>query len=196
MNSIICTLFEGHYHYGVAALANSLYKQGYQGEIYVGYKGSLPPWAVWAKKNYSLNWQGATTLRVAEGLQLHFLPLNTHYHLTNYKPEFMLRLLDGPAKDSDAIAYFDPDIIIKCKWKFYETWMNYGVALVHEIISNDMPQTHPIRLEWEKFSEKISEQPVRKLKSYINAGFCGVARKNIEFLVIWREVIKKSNRGI
>lgn len=190
MNSTICTLFENHYHHGVAALTNSLYHFGFRGSIFAGYRGSLPGWSSEAKENPALIWAGGLTLEVAEGLKLHFLPIDTNYHLTNYKPDFMLKLCEGPAKDAEAITYFDPDIVIKCRWDFYENWMHHGIALVHEIVSNDMPQTHPIRLEWEKVIVKSNRQCTRKLSSYINGGFCGVLKKNIEFLIIWSDFIK------
>jgi hypothetical protein len=189
MNSAICTLFEGHYHYGVAALTNSLYKHGFRGAIYAGYKGELPFWAISAVENPALAWSGSRTLEVVEGLQLHFLPLDTDYHLTNYKPRFMLRLWRGPANQVDALAYFDPDIVIKCRWSFFERWMGHGVALVHEIISNDMPNTHPIRRDWEQLLTGMGLITHRRLNAYINGGFCGVSQKHQAFLHTWDEII-------
>jgi hypothetical protein len=187
MNSAVCTLFEKHYHYGVAALVNSLYYHGYRGEIYAGYQGSLPFWAINAIENPLLG-KGICSLEIAAGLNINFILLDTKYHLTNYKPNFMLQLLTDTAKDSEAIAYFDPDITIKCKWGFFEKWMSHGVALVHEITANDMPPTHPIRQEWEKVICLSNKNKSRELYSYINAGFCGVSRQNLEFLQVWQEI--------
>src|SRR5690554_197159 len=119
MNSIVCTLFEKNHHYGVAALANSLYKNGYRGSIYAGYKGDLPFWADAAADNPQLNWAGAKTLVLVEDLSIHFLPLITAYHLAHYKPDFTIELMGGVAKDADGIVYFDPDIVITNKWSFF-----------------------------------------------------------------------------
>jgi hypothetical protein len=186
MNSVVCTLFEAHYHFGVAALTNSLYKNGFRGDVYAGYRGDLPKWANNAIKNDELKWEDAKTLRVIEGLQLHFLPLTTDYHLTNYKPDFMLALFEK--FKFNGLFYFDPDIIIKSKLSFFEEWINLGVALVHEISSNDMPPTHPIRLKWHSVIKKANKTKSRDLYSYINGGFCGVSRKNINFLEDWKKI--------
>jgi hypothetical protein len=185
MSAVVCTLFENSYHFGLAVLTNSLYHNGYKGAVFAGYRGELPAWCASAAPNESLNWTGASTLQIKDDLVIHFLPVNNEYHLTNYKPHFILRLWDGPASNATAIAYFDPDIVIRCKWSFFETWMSYGVSLVHEISSNDMPPTHPIRLAWNKVIEKANLAPTRKLHSYINGGFCGVAKKYKEFLEVW-----------
>jgi len=182
---IVCTLFEKHYHFGVAALINSLYKNGFRGDFFCGFKGDFPPWAISAVDNQSIKWKGAKSMTINEGLLVHFLPLQVGCHLANYKADFMLGLIEGAGSEVEGIAYFDPDIIVKCKWEFYEKWMDYGVALVHEVTSNDMPASHPVRKGWEEVAEKCNLGINRSLTSYINSGFCGVSKKNYEFLVLW-----------
>ncbi len=190
MESVVCTLFEGSFHKGVAVLANSLYNNGFRGAMYVGYKGALPVWCSASVTKPFPQWPNATTLEVTSDFQIHFLPLTTHFHFTNYKPNFMLELWDGPAKTADSIAYFDPDIVVKCPWSFFETWMKYGAALVHEVVSNDMPPTHPLRMQWNNIIEQSGRKITREVHSYINAGFCGVARQHVEFLHTWKEVFQ------
>ena len=51
MSMVICTLFEGHFHYGVAALINSHFKYGFKGDIFIGYRGDEPVWASTSKCN-------------------------------------------------------------------------------------------------------------------------------------------------
>ncbi len=190
MSYAVCTLFEGNYHFGVAALSNSLYKKGFRGSIYAGYRGQLPEWSNTAKSTTSFQWEGSKTLEVGEGMQIHFLPLDTDYHFSNHKPEFMLRLFEGPAKDAEGLCYFDPDIVVKCEWKFFEYWLSFGVALVHEVISNDMHATHPIRKGWEQLIKNSNREVTSNILSYINGGFCGLTKANIEFLKVWSEFIE------
>src|SRR4051812_25512698 len=115
MTSAICTLFEDHYHNGVAALINSLYKNGFRGDFYAGYRGTLPTWAGKAVESSILQWSGAKSLKVAEGLNIHFLPVTTNFHFAHYKPDFMLALMNSNTQP-DFVAYFDPDIINLCNW--------------------------------------------------------------------------------
>jgi hypothetical protein len=100
----------------------------------------------------------------------------------------MLQLLKGPAKEAESIAYFDPDIVIKCRWGFYENWISHGVAIVHDVISNDMPASHPTRKEWEKVIGLYEKTVTRKLSSYLNAGFCATSRADMEFLQVWSDI--------
>lgn len=182
MSSAICTLYEGHYHHGVAALTNSLYNNGFRGCVYVGYRGDLPSWAIAAKDNPLLHWEGGRSLNVAEGVDLHFLPVSPNSHLTNYKPDFMLQLWDGPAKNIDKMFYFDPDIVIKCNWNFFENWVENGVALVHEITANDMTINNPIRGMWAKIINENEGRVINSLTSYSNAGFFGLNKRHITFI--------------
>src|SRR5580658_3962956 len=133
MTSAVCTLFEGDYHYGVGALINSLHRYGYQGFVEIGYRGDLPAWMH----------NSETTLKETS-IKLHLHPLQTKWHLTNYKPHFLLELFAAnPALDR--IFYFDPDIVIKCSWDFYEYWVEPGVAMVEEIVNRGMAHNHPLR---------------------------------------------------
>ncbi len=187
MNSIVCTLFEGHYHYGVAALINSLYANNYRGNIYVGYRGELPIWSQKASINTNIEWQGCKTLQLAENLSVHFLPVDTNRHLTNYKSLFMLEVM----KFTDAgLFYIDPDIIIKCKWWYFEEWITYGVAVVQEMSSNILSPNHPKRARWKQVIVSSGKQIERELHHYYNGGFCGVSKRNEEFLETWEKIMR------
>ena len=188
MASIVCTLFEGHYHYGVAAISNSLYKQGYRGHIYAGYRGNLPSWASNAKDSGFAKWPGSKTLNVADGLLLHFVPVtDTDYHLTNYKPDFMLKLWQHFGAQADGILYFDPDIVVKAKWAFFEDWIRSGVAL-SEDVNSPLPKFHPRRVAWRAYFEKHQISLNFKEAVYANGGFVGVYKENLSFLETWKQV--------
>jgi hypothetical protein len=184
MISAICTLFEGHYHYGVATLSNSLYTQGFRGTIYVGYRGTLPNWALKGKKQSIGKWEEAIILSPIDGLQLVFLPLTTTYSLTNYKPDFMLELWDGPAKNSDAFFYFDPDIVIDDSWSCFEQWVNCGVALCEDV-NSPLQEYHPRRQGWKSYFKNYKIDLEFKNQIYVNGGFVGVHKKDISFLILW-----------
>ena len=194
MGLVICTLFEGHFHYGVAALVNSHFKNGFKGDIYIGYRGDMPFWALAAKNNDTLNWSGAKTLSVASELNCHFLPIKTITHFTNYKAEFILNILTKCISNmaNTGIVYFDPDIVNKCNWQFYEQWISYGVALVHEIVWNDMPPTHPKRYQWLAVAEELGYRVKNKLNSQINAGFIGISAERLGFIRMWNNLINQA----
>lgn len=187
MAGAVCTLFEKKHHFGVAALINSLDRYGFQGNIYVGYRGSLPNWASEAISDNTIDWPNALTLKIKEHVNVYFLPVSTEYHLAHYKPDFMLTLLSGIANKSDSLAYFDPDIVITCNWSFFEEWISYGVAVVHEIVSSDMPDNHPVRAKWKKVISELNRTQTHSIYSYLNCGFCGVSIQNIDFLKAWSE---------
>jgi len=187
MQSVVCTLFERDYHYGVAALTNSLYKRGYRGSIYAGYRGSLPSWCSKSRENRQFQWENSTTLEVAEGLQIHFLPLDTNYHLTNYKPDFMLRLLSGPASDADSIYYLDPDIVVMSPWSNFKDWTACGVALCEDL-NSPLPKYHPRRMGWRNYYAKSNIVLNFKDPIYANGGFVGLRAKDFDFLNLWRSL--------
>lgn len=190
MNSIVCTLFEGDYHLGVAALINSLHISGFQGTIFAGYRGSLPKWAVTAVEDSNLSWPGARTMDLGAGIKVSFLPVNTRYHFTNFKPKFALQIARSAEIQADKIFYFDPDIVIKCRWSFFQSWISEGVGLVHEIVSNDMPPTHPVRLQWKRILRKHGLECKREVYSYINAGFFGVSADHLDFLELYQYFVQ------
>jgi len=187
MSFAVCTLFEVDYHYGVAALTNSLYRHGYRGPVYAGYRGILPKWCANAEDNNDLGWKGARTLNVANGIEIHFLPLDTPYHFTNYKPDFLLQLLETVSKKADRIFYFDPDIVIMAPWPFFLEWVNYGLALCEDV-NSPLDEYHPRRAAWRNYFGEKNVSLQFKNPVYVNGGFIGVSTKNRDFLSIWKTV--------
>ena len=182
----VCTLLEGNYHFGLGALVNSLYSHGFRGTVWAGCRGDLPPWAKPLEKDHI-----PPSFTPADGLVIRFCPVPSGIHLTNYKPAFMLSLLEAH-RDLQGLFYFDPDIVIRCRWSFFEEWLGFGMTLVQEITNGTMPSDHPIRMQWKKLAASLGLTCHRDLNQYFNAGFVGVRRDQSPALEIWRQVIAAS----
>ncbi len=183
MSSAVCTLFEGDYHHGLAGLVNSLHRHGYRGNLWAGYRGALPPWVCDMKGK-----DGDQAFEAAEGLTIRFLKVETQRHFTNYKPEFMNHLRLNHAKDLGMMFYFDPDIVLKTKWKFIEQWAGCGVALCEDV-NSPMHSTHPIRMRWSRFCASHGFTVARVLDVYVNGGFVGVSQGDWEFVETWKRLL-------
>jgi len=182
LNSVVCTLFEGDYHYGVGALANSLFAAGFRGTIFAGFRGPLPLWVSGSKE-----FDGFTEFTPADGLTLRFIPLTTKIHLTNYKPNFMLEVWKKHCPKADAMFYFDPDITIKCRWTFFEEWVQGGVALCEDV-NSPMPSSHPIRNAWRTYYYKFGRDLANAYDIYVNGGFVGATTEQKGFLEEWYQI--------
>ncbi len=181
----ICTLFEGDYHLGLAALVNSLVRAGYAGTVWAGYRGALPPWL---KQLRRLDAPGEE-YAVAEQVRLAFLPLHTEIHFTHYKPRFMLDLFAGPAGDCEYLWYLDPDIFVRCNWTFFADWQQNGIALCQEITNNILPADSPLRQKWVRIAGKIGLDHPRPLNHYFSAGLVGVSAQYTSFLEDWWKIL-------
>jgi hypothetical protein len=182
MKTVVCTLFEGDYHLGVGALANSLYRFGYRGVIHAGYRGSAPVWLNGSEQ------AGPRDYNITDGLSFRVYPLETRWHLANWKPQFMKQVFAADPT-IDAVCYFDPDIVIKCPWSFYEDWVQPGIALVEELVTRGMPYNHPIRVRWLEIANKLHIACHPKYSQYFNAGFVGMRRNCVRYLDDWEKVL-------
>jgi hypothetical protein len=185
METSVCTVFEKDYHYGVGDLVNSLYLQGYRGVVWAGYKGSLPFWATPLQGR-----SGYEEYQVAEGCVIRFVQVESCKFLSNYKPDFMLSILNELQPEIDAVFYFDPDIVNKCAWDTYERWVKCGVAICEDGFEY-MPVNHPDRQTWNELSEKLGYTVCRQTDRTYNSGFIGVKQADQQILVLWREYLEK-----
>jgi hypothetical protein len=181
--SIICTLFEGHYHHGLAALINSLVANGFRGSISAGYRGALPPWI-----SQLTSLDSDSTFQVCPGVHIKFILLDTPVHFTNFKPRFIQQLIRDHS-DCRYIWYFDPDITIRCAWSFYAQWVKYGISLCEDVTNGTMPSNHPIRCRWIELASKIGLENPTILSRYYNGGFIGLPTKYENILGLWQDVI-------
>ncbi len=177
-----CTLFEGHYHYGLGALINSLHSCGFAGVLWVGYRGELPDWieqlSVADENNIYL---------VAKNFRIFFIKLETQTHFTLYKPDFMLLLIEKYCPTAEFMFYFDPDIIIKVKWNYFLNWAKHGIAL-SEDVNSPLSITSPLRCDWRIYFFNRGIELICKDDIYVNGGFIGVASEYFEFLEKWKTI--------
>ncbi len=184
MISAVCTLYEGDYHYGVGVLTNSLYNHGFRGVVWVGYRGNLPPWVKSLK-----NKNRYQEFLIAQDCVIRFVRLTTTKHLAYYKPNFMWELLENYCPEVDVLCYFDPDIVNKFSWEFYQSWFKRGIALCGDSWFI-VPANHPRRLAWKEFALSHGFDCERELDFNYNSGFIGVPRSYKSILSIWQKLIE------
>jgi hypothetical protein len=180
--SAICTLFEGNYHYGLAALVNSLHQNHFEGTIYAGYRGPLPPWAKACQTRGKVH-----VFKPSSSITLEFVPLQTEIHFTNYKPTFMLSLLSELSKEEE-LFYIDPDIVVSAPWSFFRHWVTCGVA-VCEDVNSPLSEHHPRRVGWRSFYQRHGWQLKYRIPEQANGGFVGVTRAHSDFLSTWKTLL-------
>jgi hypothetical protein len=182
LNSAVATLFEKDHYLGVGSLVNSLIANDYGGKVYVGYRGDMPRWCS------GLEQISDRVFQATADVALSFVRIESNKHLAVLKPRFLLDIL---ARDEsvDSIFYSDPDIVIKCRWSFFEEWAGYGVALCQEIANGYMPNDHPIRCHWRAWGRQRGMTCQRETDQYFNSGFVGVQRRLSSFLDVWNRVL-------
>lgn len=183
MSSAICTLVEGDFHLGLGALTNSLARHGFAGTVWVGTRGDLPPWADAARA--TPRWH---ELLPSANLVLRFVPVATEAHFTNFKPEFLRHVWEELDAGADRLFYFDPDIVVKTRWSFFEEWADYGVALVEDV-NSPLPISHPRRAAWRRVLGRRGAIVRRATPAYFNGGFVGLTRAHRGFLASWRDAM-------
>lgn len=172
--SAVCTLFEGDYHLGAAALINSLDASGFTGPVICGYRGARPPWS-----------DAAACL---QGIQVIWVEITVSVHLTNYKPTFLQACWEGAASMANQLFYVDPDMVVKAPWAIIERWARDGLA-VCEDVNFYLPARHPYRLGWLDFFARHGLMPLRSLDRYYNAGFVGMLQSHRPLLGDWQRLL-------
>jgi len=181
MKTAVCTLFEGDYHHGVATLVNSLCRNRFFGEIFAGYRGTLPKWASCATHGLD----GSRCMIISSEITLTFLPLDPKAHFTNFKPDFMLNLLEGAAKEADYLVYADPDLVFDAPWSHFSDLLQLGILLCEDV-NSPMSRKHPIRAAWKRYFPDLAWTSSTDL--FLNAGFLGLPRVASKLLDRWKEM--------
>jgi hypothetical protein len=114
-------------------------------------------------------------------------------HLRFYKSFLGLELIGRHCPETETLFYFDPDIVVKADWYFFESWARNGIALCLDNNFGILPSDHPWRAEWRSIGCRAGMQIRRKLDFYFNGGFFGLTRENMGFLDLWR-VLTESYR--
>ncbi len=186
----ICTLYDGDFHFGLAAFLNSLVRAGYKGTVWVGYRGALPPWVNQLQR---LEGVGDEFL-LTEQFRVVFLLLKTEVHLANYKPRFMLDLLANQARGCRYIWFFDADIFFRGTWSYFAEWQHRGIALCQDALYQTLPATDPLRHQWMDVASSMGLGEPRPLNHYFNSGMVGVSTAWASFLELWQRIIEQAEK--
>ena len=178
----ILTLCEGHYHFGVAAMVNSLARIDFKGNVSIYLKGDLPPWT------RQLTPQGDGVFQIGD-ITLNFIPTEATRHFGYHKPFVALEEFRRHP-DCEAVICVDPDIVFLAPWDFFEGWLKAGLALCLDCSFPFVSQHHPWRTAWTDLVRRGIGREPKAMEHYANSGFVGITRNNIEFLDQWVAITK------
>jgi hypothetical protein len=182
---ILTTLAENDYFLGLAALVNSVVKNGtYVDRVVVGYRGTLPTWLPTLK---SSKHGKACTLN--SGLEIEFVKLDYNLHMVHEKPKWFKYLTEVLEPAAEEFFFFDSDIIVINRMSFFGEWVKEGVAICEDVNYN-MSSNHPIRKQWVNLAEEDGMKIKRSIERYYNSGFLGWNRKTAEFIEDWDKCFK------
>lgn len=176
LTSVICTVFDGDYYFGILALANSLVKAGYIGPIFICHRG----------ENHHITENVIRTYQ-DNGIDIELKEIIFDGHLTNYKPHL---IFDTAIKYHNAkiLFYIDPDIVVESEWKFLENWASDNISLFCDSLWHPMLSSHPKKLAWEKIARDYG-LTFRRFDGYACAGFIGIPREYLSFVEVWRDLM-------
>ncbi len=177
VEEIVICLYDGKYHYGVAALANSLVASGFKGIIHIGYRDLLPPWLGQLKP------VDKNTYQLEKDISIYFEHIQTDMHLAYYKPYFIKHTVDK-FPIAKKFFYFDVDIIVTAPWIFFSNWLNGEVCLCLDNSFDFVHNNHPWRKDW-KLLAKMADDFSNPITHYVNSGFIGIAKENITLIDKW-----------
>ena len=177
---IATSLAEKHYFYGLSALINSMIKNGtYFDKLVVGYRGKLPSWL--PTLNESKN---GKSFKTSKGFEVELVQVTGDFHMVHEKPNWLNHLVTTLEPGADEYCFFDSDLIILNRMTFFGEWLNKGVALCEDV-NGDMPDNHPIRLEWKRLAEERGLDIKNSTAKYYNSGFIGWNKANNAFIKDW-----------
>ncbi|HBJ86508.1 MAG TPA: hypothetical protein DDZ88_22170 [Verrucomicrobiales bacterium] len=189
MKTAFCTLCEGDYHHGAAALLNSLVTSGFDGVYVIGWRGLPPPWAAGLPRDES----GGLTVG---GVRVLLEEMRTPWSLAHVKPHFMLDILERLVPEADAVCYADPDIVMEAPWSFFESWLARGVALCEDCCFPNLSSHHYLRQCWREFArENLGLGVDAAMDRDFNSGFAGARREDMAFLRTWRDALDQMEKA-
>ncbi len=181
MKTAIASLYEGHYHHGVAALINSAIAIDFDGLFIMGYRDRVPPWA----QNLTAVGEGEYAVGKA---RIIFYREEAPRHLGYQKPFAALKIFER-FPEIETLFYADPDITFLAPWQFFQDWANLGIALVEDSNFPKVQSNHPWRARWKNLLSSAGlECDSTGVDSYANGGFFGIRREDKDFLKTWADV--------
>lgn len=181
---VFCTLGEGDYHHGVAALLNSLVRKGFTGVFAIGWRGTPPPWLDSLERHPDGGWRvGAVRVRLET--------LDTPWLLAHVKPRFLLDLFDRLEPLASTVWYADPDLVVDAPWTFFERWVGQGVAVCEDNCFAKLAPHHYLRRAWTVFArERLGLELDPAMSCGFNSGFIGVRHEDRALLETWKSALQ------